>query len=391
MTTPADDKLFEREFLALLFVSSLFFLGMGAMNALLPKFVVDELSGTETTAGLVMGAMAVSALLTRFWFGRQVDIRGARWVMVVGSVIAALSFVLLASSQSTTLAIVARLITGAGNAAVVTASTLLAIELAPLARRSQAASFILISFHAGMGLGPVLAEAVLEATSYPVLWLVSGAVVGSSAVFCLLLSPSAGDSSEPGALVHWPAVGPGLTTLFGVFSFNGFLMFLPLYGREIGLQRVGLVFTVTSVTIIVVRVLFGRVPDLVGPLRAGTFALVVTAGAAFAVAYWATPTGVFVGAALLACGLSLQSPSFIAIAVEGVGPRERGAAMATYTAFFDIANTLIGPVLGWVVGGYGYQPAWVLGGAMALVALVLLHLVVAPRYRSALARRTVST
>ena len=65
---PAPDRLISREFAILMVTASVYFLATGAVNALLPKFVVDELGGTEATAGFVMGSAAFSALATRIWF-----------------------------------------------------------------------------------------------------------------------------------------------------------------------------------------------------------------------------------------------------------------------------------------------------------------------------------
>jgi MFS family permease len=183
-------------------------------------------------------------------------------------------------------------------------------------------------------------------------------------------------------LIHPDAVAPGSVSLLGIFAFNGFLMFLPLYSREVGMSDAGPVFATASATVVVVRVLFGRVPDLVGPLRTGAFALGLTMIAALVVAFWSTPAGLFAGAVLLACGLSLQSPSLIAIALDRVKPGERGSAMATFTGFFDVANTLVGPAFGMIVSGLDYRAAFVTSSLMAGAALVVLRTVVAPRWRA---------
>lgn len=146
--------------------ASVFFLGTGALNALLPRFVVDALAGSELTAGIVMGSMAISALVTRPWFGRLADRRGARRLIVLGAGFATVSLTLLTAFPSIAGAIVSRLFLGAGAAAVVTGATLLSIELAPDERRSEAASYVLISFHVGMGLGPMGGEALLGFLTY---------------------------------------------------------------------------------------------------------------------------------------------------------------------------------------------------------------------------------
>nr|MCH9804727.1 MFS transporter [bacterium] len=133
-----EDRLISREFATLMVTASVFFLATGAVNALLPKFVVDELGGTEATAGFVMGSAAFSALATRIWFGRTADRRGARRILVLGAGLGAVAFVLLAAASTVAGAVAARLVLGASGAAMVTGATMLGIQLAPPARRSQA-------------------------------------------------------------------------------------------------------------------------------------------------------------------------------------------------------------------------------------------------------------
>ncbi|MEM7285668.1 MAG: MFS transporter [Actinomycetota bacterium] len=390
VTTPEQERaaagspepLFTREFLLLILVGATNSLGTGALNALLPPFVVDELGGTEATAGVVMGSMAVTALLSRSVLGRVSDRRGARRLIAGGAALTGCGLLLLVVWPSVAGAISSRLVMGAGNAAFFIGTSVRAMELAPDTRRSQAAAYNLIAFHVGMGLGPTLGEWVLDAADYDTAWFFVFAMTATASALSWGLSYRPGDpDAAPSPLIHRNAVWPGVVTLFGVFAFNGYLMFAALYADEIGLDNVGPVFMVSSGTMIVARVLFGRVPDIVGPIRAGSGALVLSVFAAGLLALWDEPAGLFVGAALVALGLSLQSPSFMVIAVEGVSVRQRGSAMATYTAFFDIANALIGPVIGVIVATSGYRAAFLTAAAASGVALVILRTVVAPNWR----------
>lgn len=365
--------------------SSLFFAGTGVLNALMPTFVVDVIGGTEATAGTVMGSIAVSALLTRPFIGRVADGRGARHIVFWGALVSATSMaVLLVAPASVPVAIVSRLILGAGGAGVFIGVTMRALELAPDNRRSQAASLALVAIHAGLGLGPVVGVRLLDRFGYDEVWmLVGGLALAAGAVGLLLTPPTPGDPERvPAPLVYRASLLPGVVTLFGVFAFNGFLAFASLYGREVGVRDVSIIFTVLSGAVILVRLFGGGIPDVIGPIRAGSGALVVTVIAALVVAFWTAPAGVFVGAVLLAAGLSLQSPSFIPLAIAGVPDHERGAAMATFTGFYDIANALVGPLLGLIVVGYGYTAAFGFTAATALVALVVLNTVIARRWRA---------
>jgi MFS family permease len=374
-------RLLSRQFVILAAATSCFFLGAGAVNVLLPQYVVDDLGGSEASAGVAMGSMAVSALVSRVWFGRLADRRGARLILVIGAAIAAIASALLVVTGSIAAVIATRLLYGAGQAAFFTGATTLSIDLAPDHRRSQAASYILIAVHVGMGIGPIVAVTLSDRLSFDAIWLLTAGVISVGGIIAATLAYRPPDhDAEPSPWIHPNALGPGFVSLFGVVAFNGFLMFAPLYAREIGLVHIGLVFTVASITIVIVRLAFGWVPDAIGPIRAGSAALVLTALAALVVALWSEPAGMFAGAALLAIGLSLQSPSFIALAVDGVSPSERGSAMATFTGFFDLAGALVGPMFGLIVTGFSYRAAFLIASAMAVFALVILRLLVAPKH-----------
>ncbi|MEM9039722.1 MAG: MFS transporter [Actinomycetota bacterium] len=378
----SSPRLFTPEFAILSLATALYNGGFGALNVLLPQYVVDVLGGTETTAGIVMGSMAITALVSRPFLGRMADRSGARRIIVAGALTSTVGLSLMLLGDSLAITIIARLVMGIGNAGVFTGSTLLAVTLAPATRRAEAAAYILVSVHLGIGLGPIAGELMRNSFSYTWAWALVVAMMGSAAACACLLTHRPGDpSAAPAPLVNRAAIGPGMVTLFGVFAFNGLLTFAPLYAREIGLEDTALVFTVASMTIIVMRVAFGRVPDTFGPIRSGAGALAISAAATVVVAFWDQPAGLYVGASLTAIGLSLQSPSFMSIAVRRVPESERGSAMATYTGFFDVANALVGPTVGIIVSGVGYQTAFLFTGAMSLVALAILLLNVGPQER----------
>ena len=93
-------RLLSRQFVILATATSCFFLGAGAVNVLLPQYVVDDLGGSEASAGVAMGSMAVSALVSRVWFGRLADRRGARLILVIGAAIGAIASALLVVTGS---------------------------------------------------------------------------------------------------------------------------------------------------------------------------------------------------------------------------------------------------------------------------------------------------
>lgn len=383
MSSEAAPRLLSREFLILGASTMLFFGAMGASNPLLPKFVVDVLGGSQTTAGIVIGSFAVSSLALRSSFGRMGGRRGARRLMLIGCTIGAAGMLVFAGADNIPVAVLGRLLLGAGQAGVMTGSTVLAIDLAPAQRRGEAASYILVAFHLGLGLGPVVGEAVLAQTSYDGVWFTLAALMAGGAVVALMLPHRPGNPHAPKSpWLHPNGFAPGTVAAFGIVAFVAFSFFVPLYAREIGLNRVGPVFVVASISIALVRIVFGRAPDALGPIRSGTIALLLTAAGAVVVAMWHAVPGVYLAAAILAGGMALQTPSLIPVAVHRVEVHERASALATFTMFMDLSVALTGPLMGLLASGAGYRVTFLVGGACALVGLVILRGFLAPRWRA---------
>ena len=64
-------------------------------------------------------------------------------------------------------------------------------------------------------------------------------------------------------------------------------------------------------------------------------------------------------------------PAFNALAVESVGPHERGKVMALFQAFFQMGGALGSFLLGVLADQHGYPPVFLAAGACLLTALVL--------------------
>src|SRR4029434_6187285 len=94
-----------------------YFTAMGALLPTVPRFVEDELGGGGVQVGIGVGAYAVSAALLRPWVGPIGDTKGRRLLAVAGSCVVAVSIVGYSLATSLWMLVLARLVTGAGEAA----------------------------------------------------------------------------------------------------------------------------------------------------------------------------------------------------------------------------------------------------------------------------------
>ena len=167
-------------------------------------------------------------------------------------------------------------------------------------------------------------------------------------------------------LIHRPALAPALGLLTSIVALGGFLAFAALHAQDIGMARTSLPLVVYGSVVVVSRIAFAKVPDLLPPLPLGAGALLaISLGLALA-AVSATPTALLLGAALLGLGVAFSTPAFFSAIFATASPSQRGAASGTASAALDIGLGG-GPVLfGLLADALGIPWAFAGGAAVAL-------------------------
>lgn len=384
-----ESRLLTRDFALVTLVTMCFMLSFGATLPVLPRYVSNELGGSDLAVGLVVGSYAISAIALRPLVGRLGDSRGRRFLIVGGAAITAVGMATHIPADSVAMLIGARLIIGAGQGAVFVGAATMVNDLAPPDRRGEATSFFSIAIYVGLGLGPFLGETLLTRGSFDAVWIaVTFGLVIASLIGLVLprgLPETIDDGIEPtvrtgiSRLLHPDGVGPGVIVFLGVVGFIGFNTFVPLYGEELGMTDVAGVFLLYSGVVLFVRLAGRKLPDAYGPIVIGSFALTTTAAGLIGVAVWQAPIGLYLFTVVLAVGSSLLYPALMAAAVNSAHERERSAVVATFTLFFEFASVAGGAVLGIVASQSSYAGAFVAAACFSLAGLVMLHVYLRPR------------
>jgi MFS family permease len=384
--TSADDRLVTTTFVVVTASALFYFIGLGALQPVVPRYVEDELGGGGLSVGIAVGAFAISAALLRPWVGRVGDRRGRRLLVMGGAAVVGASVLGYGLGHSLAVLVGMRLVSGAGEAAVFVGAATAVQDLAPARRRGEAASYFSVAIYGGVAVGPLLGEAMRDARGFGSVWIVT-AVCCAVAVLLGRWVPAgpvhdgggsdAGDelarASSPRRLLHPAAVRPGVVLLLSLIGLAGFIAFMPLYVDELGLDTSGPLFAVYAVVILTVRIGGGRLPDRLGPVRASTSALCLqVAGLAF-MAAWASIVGLVTGTVLFALGASLLFPSLFPLVVGEAPEAERSHAIGSFSVFFDLSQGLGAPLLGVVVALSGERAAFAAAAVCSLVALELLR------------------
>lgn len=362
-------RLLTPAFLLITFSALAYFMSVGIMMPILPKYVEDALGGGSVAVGLAVGAFSITAIMVRPFIGRLGDRRGRKILIVGGAALVAAAIAGFEITEAMWVVVLMRLIAGVGEAAFFVGAASAVNDLAPDERRGEAVSLFSLSLYSGLAFGPVLGEAVFKGGHFGAVW-VAGALGAALSAAIALKIPDTRPAREatPGQkrLLHPAALRPGVIILMSVWAFAGFTSFMPLYARnDLGLNESGPVFLVFSIVIILFRSLGARIPDHFGAARTATVSLAISSCGLLVVASWADTAGLYAGAVLFGAGQSLAFPALMSIAVRAAPAAERGSVVGTFTAFVDLGFAL-GPItLGGLAAVLGYRGAFVGGATIA--------------------------
>lgn len=169
--------------------------------------------------------------------------------------------------------------------------------------------------------------------------------------------------------MHPAAVGPGLVLMTVAVGYTSVSSFTPLYARSIGMGSSGVLYATFAVTILAVRLVSGRLADRFGRVMVALPGLASGAFGMFLLAAVPHPAAAFVGVAAFGAGHALIFPALMALTVDRVAEEERGEALGSYTACFDVGAATGGYLVGFVADQAGYGAAWATPGFLCLIGI----------------------
>jgi len=365
----AREPLFTRT-LALAFAAN--FLQGTAFNLFLnlPGFLAG-LGASKTGIGVIWSLTAAAAIVARPSVGRAMDLRGRRAVFLLGGLlnVAVCGLYLTVESVGAWVAAI-RMLHGLAEAMLFSGLFTYAADLIPVSRRTEGIAVFGISGLLPISVGAALGERIEQALGYDVLFATAALLGALSLLLTLPLrdAPVQRDGEPPRSFLAalgqrdlrplWMATGVFATALAVPFTF------MKPFVAEAGFGSMALFFNAYSFSGVLLRLLFGGLPDRIGPKRALYPALaMLTLG--FALLVTARSDG-HVLAAGICCGLGhgLTFPILMGLVVSRAPDRERGSAMAIFTALFDVGMLVGGPAFGALIDAAGYPPAFAVGAVL---------------------------
>src|SRR5262245_11419129 len=172
------------------------------------------------------------------------------------------------------------------------------------------------------------------------------------------------------ALVSRRALAIAGTMILTNIGHSSVYAFLPLYAIASGLgSSVGWFYTLFSAWLIACRVLFRRASDRLGRPRVGAGAIGVITLSYFALAIPPSVSSLAIAALLLGSGAALLYPTLVALIVDRTPEPERGLAIGTLSASWDVGVVIGSLLVGATVERTSYAAGFALAGVCSILGL----------------------
>jgi MFS family permease len=354
------------------------YLALGATLQELPTYVVSEFGQGPAVAGLTVGLAFAATAFVRPFAGRAGDAGLARPVVMAGGAMTALAALghLLAPDIGVLLA--ARLLMGAGEAALFSGGLPWVLYGTPADRRGRVAGWFGLSMWGGLATGPLLAVlAGRLGGSGAVWWTVIVLPLVSTALVATTRRPVRRRAAAPIRPRSWrdvvPAgVGlPGLCLGLSAYGYGTLTALLVLYltDSRIGGQSVGL--AVFAVAFLVTRSLGSPMVDRHGGGTVARVVLVIEIAGLVLLAAVGTEPAALIGTAITGIGIGVVYPSTVAVTLHRTRARAPGAAVGTMTSFWDLGILAAGPLGGLIATHEGYRTAFAAAALLATAAFAI--------------------
>jgi MFS family permease len=370
------DRLLTSDFVSTLTANFANSFGMQMLVATLPVYVIS-MGGNQAAAGLVSGALAVTALMFRPFIGWLTDAWRRRPLVLIGTSCYGMASIVYLLAGSLPLLLFGRLVHGFGLCCYTTASNAYVADIAPLKRRGETIGLFASAQSLGLIFGPVAGFMLVGSIGFHRLFYFSGGLAFTAFFLSLIArerrppseivrrpwSPRTGIMALDALPMAWMALCMGMG--FGAVS-----SFIAIFARSRGIQNPGFFFTVQALALLVSRLFSGRLSDRYGRGATLVPGLILMSSA---LALLPLAHGVFsfaISASLLGLGFGGAQPATMALLIDTVRPEQRGLATGTYYTGFDGGVALGSILLGAVSEWWGFGLMWPISATCTLLGVL---------------------
>ncbi|CAM3725877.1 MFS transporter [Mesobacillus zeae] len=383
-------ELWTRNFISVSATNFFLFMTFYFLLVTLPIYVVENLGGEKSEAGLMTTVFLLSAILIRPFAGRWIEKHGGRKVLLFSLFVFLTATILYFFVSSITALMAVRFLHGIGFGIATTCTGAIVADIIPDSRRGEGMGYFILSSTLAMVIGPYVGLTAMQE------WGVNAMLdfAAGSAVACVL----AGNSirvkkkqiQEQKERVQNPfnlknlfeasAVPIAVTGSLFALAYSAILSFVSVYAGELGLGGISsYFFVVYAVVLLLSRPFTGKCYDLYGQNVIVYPAIVLFAIGMLLLGITDSAFLFLAAAACAGLGWGTLFPTYQTIAIQSAPPKRKAMATATFLSIFDIGIGLGSYIVGLAASLFSFRQLYLFGSAYILLGGTLIYYLLAGR------------
>lgn len=385
-------KLWTKNFISVSISNFFLFMTFYFLLVTMPVYVLNELDGQESEAGLVTTVFLLSAIIIRPIAGRWIEKIGARMILLVSLLIFSGVTLVYFNVDTIWALMVTRFIHGIGFGMATTATGSIVAAIIPDSRRGEGMGYFVLSSNLAMVAGPFLGLTAMQqwGVSTMLLMGVLSAFIGLMAgLFISVPKKQVKTKKEVQVkgsfrfkeLFEYSAIPIAVAGAFFAIVYSSILSFVSIYAVEIGVGHVAsYFFVVYAVVLLISRPYTGKWYDLFGANAIVYPAIVLFAIGMFILGIADSSILFLVAAAFAGLGWGTLFPSFQTIAITVAHPKRRPVATATFLSIYDIGIGLGSFLVGLAAARVSLGTLYMFSSIYILIGVVLYYLLQGRRF-----------
>ena len=378
--------LWTKSFLLCLANNLFLFIFYFAQTTILPIYILKELGGSVTQAGLTLTLFMVSAILIRPFSGLIIDKLGQRRTLIISATMFCfIAFGYLFISNMTSLYIL-RLIHGVWFSILTTVCVPVVNQFIPDSRRGEGMGYYAMSVNLGIVLGPLIGLSLIPYLSYTMVTAVLVAMIFIGYIFCFLIPvqevkqpDSEAEKTKLGLsdFVERKSLTVALMVMMISFSYASIMSFIAPFASSIHLmQYAGLFFVVFAISMMSLRPITGKIYDRKGPQYVIYPAVLTFSLGLLVLSQIHTLTGFMLAAVLIGLGFGSAQPCLQTLAIQRAPKHRIGYATSTFYTCYDIGIAIGSLVVGMMITKQSFSFAFIICAALTALSLLYFKFVV---------------
>ncbi len=370
--------LYSRSFITMAF-ANLFTVSSFATFFLFPLFITNH-GGSKSDIGIIMGVLALSAVLCRPWISGMIDRIGRKRSYTIGCIIMSilpLIYLLFRGdlSQFYLPLIAVRILHGVGLAICFTAAFTYMADIVPEARLNEGLGMFGITGLTGMAIGPVIAEIIIKEFGFSIFFVAATGIATLGLLLHLPLPESHVHVSHKSSqsffsvLMNRRILTVALLALLFGFGLSASGGFVSPFAKEQNLAFISLYFIFYSSAAVLTRLFGGRLADRIGEDRIIPYALILTGGGLLFLVFLGGNTVLALSGFMSGCGHGFLFPCLNSLAIRNQPSNIRGKITGIFTGGIDTGAFVGSITLGYIGEWAGFRALFFAAGLALLTGI----------------------